>query len=87
MDAMGRLKRYSKKPNLSMNTHANEFQFGDLAGTTNIDMRASGQRKGGRVSYASSNRSYQGRVMGSYNSGIAFRRLVLFSFDVKTFWR
>jgi hypothetical protein len=66
----GGLNDIQRNRTLSMNTHANEFQFGDLAGTTNIDMRASGQRKGGRVSYASSNRSYQGRIMGSYNSGI-----------------
>jgi len=66
----GGLNDIQRNRTLSMNTHASEFQFGDLAGTTNIDMRASGQRKGGRVSYASSNRSYRGRVMGSYNSGI-----------------
>lgn len=66
----GGLNDLQRNRTLSMNTHANEFQFGDLAGTTNIDMRASGQRKGGRVSYASSNRSYEGRIMGSYNSGI-----------------
>lgn len=65
----GGLNDIQRNRTLSMNTHANEFQFGDLAGTTNIDMRASGQRKGGRVSYASSNRSYRGRIMGSYNSG------------------
>lgn len=66
----GGLNDIQRNRTLSMNTHANEYQFGDLAGTTNIDMRASGQRKGGRVSYASSNRSYEGRIMGSYNSGI-----------------
>jgi hypothetical protein len=66
----GGLNDIQRNRTLSMNTHANEYQFGDLAGTTNIDMRASGQRKGGRVSYASSNRSYEGRVMGSYNSGV-----------------
>ncbi|SHE69896.1 Carboxypeptidase regulatory-like domain-containing protein [Psychroflexus salarius] len=51
------------------NTKASDYNFGDIGGTTNIIMRASKMRKGGRVSYASSNRSYQGRVMGSYNSG------------------
>lgn len=65
----GGLNDVQRNRTLSMNTHANEFQFGDLAGTTNIDMRASGQRKGGRVSMASSNRSYQGRIMAHYNSG------------------
>jgi len=66
----GGLNDIQRNRTLSMNTHANEFQFGDLAGTTNIDMRASSMRKGGRVSFASANRSYQGRIMGSYNSGI-----------------
>jgi hypothetical protein len=54
----------------SMGISANEYSFGHLAGTTNIIMRASQYRQGGRISYASSNRSYQGRVMGSYNSGL-----------------
>jgi hypothetical protein len=33
-------------------------------------MRASQYRKGGRVSYATANRSYEGRVMGSYSTGL-----------------
>ncbi|MFT5890222.1 MAG: hypothetical protein ACI9Y7_000312 [Dokdonia sp.] len=49
---------------------ANEYSFGGLAGTTNIDMRASQYRKGGRVSYATANRSYEGRMMGSYSTGL-----------------
>lgn len=54
----------------SMGMSANDYTFGDLAGTNNIIMRASKYRKGGRISYATANRSYQGRVMGSYSSGI-----------------
>ncbi|MAY21290.1 MAG: TonB-dependent receptor [Flavobacteriaceae bacterium] len=54
----------------TMGTKANEYTFGDLAGTTNIIMRASQYREGGRVSYATANRSYTGRLMGSYNSGL-----------------
>lgn len=50
-------------------TEASDYNFGGVAGTSNIIMRASKYRKGGRVSYASSNRSYQGRIMGGYNSG------------------
>ncbi|WP_416446465.1 carboxypeptidase-like regulatory domain-containing protein [Leeuwenhoekiella sp. A16] len=49
---------------------ASESTFGDLAGSTNIIMRASQYRKGGRVSYASSNRTYTGRFMASYNTGL-----------------
>ena len=47
-----------------------DYAFGGFAGTTNIILRASQYRKGGSVSYASANRSYQGRVMVSYKSGL-----------------
>jgi len=47
-----------------------DYTFGDLAGVNNIIMRASKYRKGGRVSYATANRSYQGRMMASYSSGL-----------------
>ncbi len=49
---------------------ASEYTFGGIAGTTNIIMRASEYRKGGQISYANSNRSYTGRVLASYNSGL-----------------
>lgn len=65
----GGLNDVQRNQEFSMGLKANDFTFGDVAGTTNIIMRASQYRKGGRVSYASSNRSYRGRVMGSYNSG------------------
>lgn len=55
----------------TMGSKANDYTFGDIAGTTNIIMRASQYRKGGRVSYATANRSYTGRIMGSYNSGLS----------------
>lgn len=54
----------------TMGSKANENTFGDIAGTTNIIMRASQYREGGRISYALANRSYNGRIMGSYNSGL-----------------
>ncbi|MDT8347607.1 MAG: carboxypeptidase-like regulatory domain-containing protein, partial [Flavobacteriaceae bacterium] len=44
--------------------------FGGVAGTQSIDMRASSYRKGGRISYAAANRSYVGRVMATYSSGL-----------------
>ncbi len=46
-----------------------EVGFGGIAGSTNIIMRAGKFSKGGRISYAAANRSYTGRVMGTYNSG------------------
>lgn len=48
---------------------ASDYQFGHLGGTTNIIMRASKYQKGGRISMATSNRSYTGRMMASYASG------------------
>ncbi len=48
---------------------ANEHSFGGLGGVTNFVMRASQERRGGKVSFATANRSYEGRIMGSYHTG------------------
>ncbi len=65
----GGLNDVQRNREFTMGMSANDYIFGDLAGTNNIVMRASKYRKGGRVSFASANRSYQGRVMASYSSG------------------
>ncbi|MDX1470205.1 MAG: carboxypeptidase-like regulatory domain-containing protein [Flavobacteriaceae bacterium] len=54
----------------TMGMAANDYTFGDLAGTNNMIMRASRYARGGRLSFAIANRSYEGRIMGSYSSGI-----------------
>lgn len=46
------------------------YTFGGVLGSTNITTRASEYRKGTRISYASSNRSYVHRIMGTYSSGL-----------------
>ncbi|RCS28032.1 TonB-dependent receptor [Polaribacter sp. WD7] len=46
------------------------FTFGGVLGSTNMNTRASEQRAGTRVSYASSNRSYVHRVMATHSTGI-----------------
>ncbi|RNC88004.1 MAG: TonB-dependent receptor [Winogradskyella sp.] len=66
----GGLNDVQRNQEFTMGMSANDYNFGDLAGTNNIVMRASKYRKGGRLSYASANRSYQGRVMASYSSGL-----------------
>lgn len=66
----GGLNDVQRNRDFTMGLQANDYTFGDIAGTTNISMRASLQRKGGQVSFASSNRSYRGRLMGTYNSGL-----------------
>jgi hypothetical protein len=45
------------------------FGFGELGGATNIDSRASKQRKQLSLSYATSNRTYNNRIILSYGSG------------------
>ncbi len=47
-----------------------DVSFGNVLGTTNFITRASQMRSGGRVSYASTNSNYRGRVMASYNTGL-----------------
>lgn len=66
----GGLNDVLRNQEFTMGFSANEYNFGDIAGTTNIIMRATKYRKGGRFSSAGANRSYQGRLMASYNSGI-----------------
>ncbi|BAO75386.1 carboxypeptidase regulatory-like domain-containing protein [Winogradskyella sp. PG-2] len=66
----GGLNDVQRNQEFSMGMSANDYNFGDLAGTNNIVMRASKYRRGGRVSYASANRSYTNRVMASYSSGL-----------------
>lgn len=46
------------------------YTFGGILGATNINTRASDQRAGTRISYASSNRSYVHRVMATHATGI-----------------
>jgi len=49
---------------------ASDFTFGGILGNTNIDTRPSGLRSGTRLSSSASNRTYAGRLMASYNSGL-----------------
>jgi len=66
----GGINDLQRNQEFSMGLSPNDYNFGDLAGTNNIIMRASKYRKGGRLSFASANRSYEGRLMASYNSGL-----------------
>ncbi|WP_405412167.1 hypothetical protein [Maribacter sp. Asnod1-A12] len=50
--------------------NAADFTFGGVLGNTNIDLRPSGLRPGTRLSSSVSNRTYSGRLMATYNSGV-----------------
>lgn len=47
-----------------------DWSFGGLGGATNIITRASQQRIGTKVSYASTNRTYSNRVMFTHSTGL-----------------
>lgn len=47
-----------------------DWSFGGLGGATNLNVRASQQRIGTRVSYASTNRTYTNRVMFTHSTGM-----------------
>ncbi len=66
----GGLNDVQRNQQFSMGVSANEYTFGDLGGATNIIMKASQYSKGGRVSFATSNKSYTNRFIVSYNSGL-----------------
>jgi len=54
---------------------ASETLFGNIAGTTDINTRATASRPGIKLSYAASNKSYTHRVMATYASGLSKKRL------------
>jgi hypothetical protein len=66
----GGLNDLQRNQTFTMGLSASDVSFGGYGGVQSIDMRASQQRPGSQISYASSNRSYQGRFMGSYRSGL-----------------
>ncbi|MGS0525992.1 carboxypeptidase-like regulatory domain-containing protein [Zobellia nedashkovskayae] len=49
---------------------ASDYTFGGILGNTNIDTRPSGLRPGTRLSTSYSNRTYAGRLMATYTSGV-----------------
>ena len=66
----GGLNDVQRNQEFSNGLTPSEVSFGKLAGTTNIIMRASQNSPGGKVSIAMANRSYTGRLMGSYHTGL-----------------
>lgn len=49
---------------------ASRYNFGGIGGYSEVNLRASDLRKGTRISYALSNRTYQHRAMLTYNTGM-----------------
>lgn len=65
----GGLNDILRSQELSTGLAPSSYNFGGLLGSTNINLRASNYRSGGRITYSSSNRSYTNRLMATYASG------------------
>ena len=66
----GGLNDVLRSQELSTGFSPSSYTFGGLLGSTNINLRASNYRAGGRITYSSSNRSYTNRLMATYASGM-----------------
>ncbi|MGI8952770.1 MAG: TonB-dependent receptor [Chitinophagaceae bacterium] len=70
---------------VSLGLRYNTFSFGDIGTTTNIDARASKQRKQTSFSYAISNRSYENRIMFTHSTGLN-KKGFAFTFSASRRW-
>jgi hypothetical protein len=66
----GGLNDVMRNQELTSGLSPSNYNFGGVLGTTNINVRASKARSGGRLTYSSSNRSYTNRLMATYASGL-----------------
>ncbi|MCB9233245.1 MAG: Plug domain-containing protein [Bacteroidia bacterium] len=66
----GGLNDITRYPMTRIGITASDLAFGGMQGFSNIDLRASTQRKGIRFSYALTNRTYRHRPMVTYNTGM-----------------
>lgn len=66
----GGLNDVMRNREFSKATEPSAYSFGAPAGVLHFNMLASKYRRGGRISYAYANRTYTGRVMASYSSGL-----------------
>ncbi len=67
----GGLNDVMRNREFTQGIEAGDYSFGGPAGSLHFNMQAASQSRGGRLSYALANRSYTGRVMASYNSGLS----------------
>ena len=66
----GGLNDVTRNQHLSTGLDASDYTFGGVFGSTNITTRPSENRPGFRLSSSTSNRTYSGRLMATYNSGM-----------------
>lgn len=81
----GGLNDVTRNQQFTNGLNASDFTFGGVLGTTNIDTRPSKLRSGTRLSSSASNRTYGGRLMATYNSGVQKNGLT-YSFSGSRRW-
>lgn len=81
----GGLNDVVRNQELTVGLTPSSYNFGGILGTTNINVRASQARPGGRVTYSSSNRSYTNRLMATYASGL-LKNGFAYTFSVARRW-
>lgn len=67
----GGLNDVMRNREVSIGLRTTTFAFGDIGSNTNIDVRASKQRKQTSISYALSNRNYNNRLMLTHGTGMS----------------
>ena len=67
----GGLNDATRNQELATGLQPSSYTFGGILGATNINTNASQYKKGGRITYSSSNRSYTNRVLATYASGLS----------------
>lgn len=66
----GGLNDATRNQEFTNGSNANDYIFGSILGTQEINTRASTYRKGSRISFSGTNTNYTGRVMGTHVSGM-----------------
>ncbi len=81
----GGLNDVMRNRDVSWGLNYNTFAFGDIGSNTSIDSRASRQRAQTSISYASSNRNYENRIMITHSTGLS-KKGWAFSFSGSRRW-
>ncbi len=66
----GGLNDVMRYPEVGNNLTDCDYNFGSIGGYSNVNLRASRFRKGSRISFAKSNRTYRNRLMATHSTGM-----------------
>lgn len=73
----GGLNNVTKYKNITFGLDASSNNFGDVGGSTEIEMMPSRYRKGIQLTYSLANRSYRNRAMVTYSTGLTKKNWIV----------